>query len=96
MVWLGLVGLVVLGAVASVHLRSTSDDVEYGLTPAQRRARTTPDGGNTDRLLAAQRKRARRRSRNQQIAGRGGIHRPDIQVSHRPVRWWRRTGIRRR
>lgn len=96
MVWLGLVGLIVLGAVAQLHLRSTSDDDEYGLTPGQRRARATPDGGNTDRLLAAQAKRARRRSRNQQIAGRGGIHRPDFQVSHRPVRWWRRTATRRR
>lgn len=96
MVWLGLLGLVLLGAVAQLHLRSTSDDVEYGLTPAQRRARSTPDGGNADRLLAAQRKRQRRRSRNQQIAGRGGIHRPDTQVHHRPIRWWRRTASRRR
>ena len=94
----GLVAFVLLGAVASLHLRRTPDDVEYRLTAGQRRARSSPDGGyvggNTDRLLAAQARRARRRERNLKIAGRrvADTSRP---VPRRQPVWWRRTASRR-
>lgn len=98
MVWLGIVGLIMLGAVAQVHLRRTTDDDEYGLTAGQRRARSSPDGGRTagpcpGSALAAEVKRARRRARNLEIAGRR-VARPPGSSSPPTPRWWRRTARR--
>lgn len=88
--------LVFLGFAGAVMLRRTPDDVEYGLTEGQRRARRDPDGrgvSNADRQVAAQRKRARRAERRLQIAGRRqGRHR--IEGPPPDNRWWRRTARR--
>lgn len=97
MVLLGLALMTLLGAVATVHLRRTTDDEMYSAMSA--RARRGPDGGhigsNTGRLMAAQRKRARRAERNLQIAGRRSSRR--LENGQPPTaRWWRRTASRRR
>lgn len=94
--------MTLLGAVATVHLRRTTDDDEYGLTPMQTRARRSPDGDDVrtrlteiERRQAAALKRQRRQARNLQIAGRRRSR--HLETGQPPTaRWWRRTATRRR
>lgn len=96
---LGLVVVALGGLVVGCTCAWLRRDVDGDVSPLVARARRGPDGGhigsNTDRLVAAQRKRARRAERNLQIAGRRSSR--HLETGQPPTaRWWRRTASRRR